>query len=240
MTKDMILAGVGGQGVLSIAYCLCNAAVKRGLKFKQSEVHGMAQRGGAVVSHLRISPDPIYSDLVAAGSADLLLSIEPLESLRYVHLLASSGSVVTSSSPVVNIPDYPNVNEVLDKVAEFSEHVIVDSKHLATVAGSGRAANMVMLGAGGWRVGFSMAELEVHVRALFANKTERVVKANCGALQLGRYAAKLYVQNRSSGKPYAEILEDIARIAPAELAEQAAADLAHDPQETDQAVAARR
>lgn len=226
MTKNMILAGVGGQGVLSIAYCLCNAAVKRGLKFKQSEVHGMAQRGGAVVSHLRVSPHPVYSDLVGVGSADLVLSVEPLESLRYIDLLAPAGALVTSSSPVVNIPDYPDVNKVLDTVTEIPQHVIVDSKHLATVAGSGRAANMVMLGAGGWQLGFTMAELEVHVRALFAGKTERIIEANCAALHLGRYAAKHYVENRSTGMTFGKILEEIARIAPAELLEQAEADLA--------------
>ena len=240
MTKNMILAGVGGQGVLSIAYCLCNAARKRGLNFKQAEVHGMAQRGGAVVSHLRISPQTIYSDLIAQGSADLVLSIEPLESLRYRHLLADSGALMTNSSPVKNIPDYPDLDQVLGQVAEVPEHIMVDANRLATVAGSGRAANMVMVGAAGWQLGFAVAELEEHVRALFAGKSDRVIRANCSALRLGRYAAKRYVQDRSAGKSYADALQTLPGIAPAELLPQAEADLAEDPSESEQSVAAGR
>ena len=226
MTKNLILAGVGGQGVLSIAYCLCNTARKRGLNFKQAEVHGMAQRGGGVVSHLRISPAPIHSDLIAQGTADLLLAIEPLEALRYVHLLAPDGVLISSSAPVKNIPDYPDLNGVLRRVGEFPEHILLDASALAVIAGSGRAANMVMVGAAGWQLGFRVDELEEHVHALFSGKSERVVQANCNALRVGRYAAKLYAHNRSAGKSSSEILATLAEIPATDLLTRADADLA--------------
>lgn len=237
MNKNMILAGVGGQGVLSIAYCLCNAAMKRGLRFKQSEVHGMAQRGGAVVSHLRIADREIYSDLIGEGAADLILAIEPLESLRYLHHLAPEGAVVTSSSPVVNISDYPDTEHVLAQVSRIDHHIIVDSKHLATVAGSGRAANMVMLGAAGWQLGFTLAEMEVHVRTLFAGKSDRVLKANHNALCLGRYAARQFVADRDAGKGFNHTIERLNKLAPAELLEVAESDLVDDPAEKGQVAA---
>ena len=107
MKKDIILCGVGGQGILSIATVIGEAATKAGLNLKQAEVHGMSQRGGDVQSHLRLSTQPIYSDLIAQGSADLIISMEPMESLRYLPYLAKDGKVVTGSKPFVNIPNYP-------------------------------------------------------------------------------------------------------------------------------------
>ena len=99
MKKDIILAGVGGQGILSIATVIGQAALAEGWYLKQAEVHGMSQRGGEVQSHLRISTEPIWSDLIPQGKADIILSLEPLEALRYVPWLAPEGCVVTSSVP---------------------------------------------------------------------------------------------------------------------------------------------
>ena len=221
MRVNVILAGVGGQGTLSIAYCLCNAALKRGLNFKQAEVHGMAQRGGAVVSHLRISPETIHSDLVPAGEADLLLSIEPLESLRYRHYLSPKGAVVASSSSVLNIGDYPDKEGLLARIAEHPDHVLLDTTYLAAAAGSGRAANMVALGAGGWKLGLAIAELECHIKTLFSDKSQRVVEANCRALKVGTLAARLYIEHRNSGMSCTEALANIGATPPAELVERA-------------------
>jgi len=147
MKQDIILAGVGGQGILSIAYVIDNAALKQGLSFKQAEVHGMAQRGGAVQSHLRLPNQAIFSDLIPKGAADIILSVEPLESIRYFDYLAPDGIVITSSSPFINIPNYPQLDEVLAKVQSVSRNIIVDSAKLAQEAGFARAQNMVMLGA---------------------------------------------------------------------------------------------
>ena len=128
MKYDIILAGVGGQGVLSVAAGIATGAMLQGLNVRQSEVHGMAQRGGAVMSHLRISDEEIPGDLVGLGNADMILSMEPLESLRYLGYLSKTGKLVTASEPVINIPDYPDKDRVLSKVEETGVAVIVDAK----------------------------------------------------------------------------------------------------------------
>jgi indolepyruvate ferredoxin oxidoreductase beta subunit len=190
MKQDIILAGVGGQGILSIAYVIDNAALKEGLSFKQAEVHGMAQRGGAVQSHLRLSNEVIYSDLIPKGAADMILSVEPLESIRYFDYLAPDGIVVTSSSPFVNIPNYPDLEKVLDKVKSIPRSIIVDSAKLAQEAGFARAQNMVMLGAASVHLILEVENLQEYIRELFKRHGDKVVDINLKAFDLGRNAAK--------------------------------------------------
>ncbi len=189
MKQDIILAGVGGQGILSIAFVIDNAALEEGLNFKQAEVHGMAQRGGAVQSHLRISSEVIYSDLIPKGEADMILSVEPLETLRYFDYLSPDGTVVSSSSPYINIPDYPNLETILDKIQEVERRVIVDSQRLAKEAGFSKAQNMVMLGAASSYLILKRESLERFIRVLFERRGERVVEINLKAFRLGREAA---------------------------------------------------
>jgi len=189
MKQDIILAGVGGQGILSIAFVIDNAALKEGLIFKQAEVHGMAQRGGAVQSHLRISSDPIYSDLVPKGGADMLLSVEPMETLRYFDYLAPDGVIVASSSPFVNIPNYPELDDVLAKIKTVERLVLVDSEELAKEAGFAKAQNMVMLGAASPHLILKEESLRDYIRTLFEQRGEKVVDINLNAFQLGRDAA---------------------------------------------------
>ena len=98
MEKNIILAGVGGQGILSIAFVIDHAALDAGFNFKQAEVHGMAQRGGAVQSNLRYGDGEIWSDIIPMGKADMVLSVEPLEAMRYWQYLRPGGWVVTSLS----------------------------------------------------------------------------------------------------------------------------------------------
>jgi indolepyruvate ferredoxin oxidoreductase beta subunit len=191
MKQDIILAGVGGQGILSIAYVIDNAALKQGLSFKQAEVHGMAQRGGAVQSHLRLSNDTIFSDLIPKGGADMILSVEPLESIRYFDYLAPDGIVVTSSSPFVNIPNYPELDEVLSKVQSVSKNIIVDSAKLAQEAGFARAQNMVILGAASAHLILQEENLKKFIRELFQARGDKVVDINLRAFDLGRDSASL-------------------------------------------------
>ena len=186
MKQDIILAGVGGQGSISIAYVIDHAALKEGLQFKQAEVHGMAQRGGAVQSHLRISDKSVFSDLIPKGRADLLLSVEPLETLRYVDFLSPDGVIVTSRSPHVNIPDYPDLEDVLQAVRKASKSVIVDSKALAEEAGSSRAQNMVMLGAASSYLHLKKESLLFNIRKLFLQQEKKMVDLNLTAFNLGR------------------------------------------------------
>jgi indolepyruvate ferredoxin oxidoreductase beta subunit len=189
MKKDIILAGVGGQGVLSIAAIIARAAVQRGLVVRQSEVHGMAQRGGAVLAHLRLSDRAIASDLVPRGGADLIISMEPLESLRYAAWLAPTGVLVTAADPFNNIPDYPPVESVKKTIATFPLYRIVEAAALAKEAGSARAVNMVMVGAASPFLPLEADILEATIDGQFAAAGPVIADANRRAFSLGRNAA---------------------------------------------------
>ncbi|MBK9291083.1 MAG: indolepyruvate oxidoreductase subunit beta [Bacteroidetes bacterium] len=186
MKKDIILAGVGGQGILSIAACIGLAALREGLQLKQAEVHGMSQRGGAVQSHLRISDQPIASDIIPEGRANIILSVEPMEALRYLPMLASDGWVVTSINPYINIPDYPQLDAILAEIWKCRHYVTVDADDMAKNAGSIKAANMVMLGAASPLLGLSPAALEQSVTELFTAKGQAIVDLNIRAFRAGR------------------------------------------------------
>lgn len=192
MEKNVILAGVGGQGILSIAYVIDNAALDAGYHFKQAEVHGMAQRGGAVQSNLRYADHPIHSDLIPKGKAHLILSVEPLEAMRYREYLAEDGWIVTSTTPYVNIPDYPDHEKLLGKLAGLERVVMVDSKRLASAAGNLRAQNMIMVGAAAPLLDFQDDQLVTHVRALFARKGEKIQDVNERAFHLGKAAGLFF------------------------------------------------
>jgi len=185
MTQNVILAGVGGQGLLSIAAVLGDAARREGLHLKQAEVHGMAQRGGGVQSHVRYGEDPIHSDLIREGTANVILSLEPMEALRYVRYLAPSGAVVSSSTPVRNISDYPDVATILDEIRALPEHRLIDAEGLAKKAGTVRCANMVILGAGAPFLGICADALAAGIEAVFAAKGRDVVETNLRGFRLG-------------------------------------------------------
>lgn len=186
MKNDIILSGVGGQGILSIAAAIGLAAVENDLYLKQAEVHGMSQRGGDVQSHLRLSDKPIASDLIPHGSADLILSVEPMESLRYLPWLSDTGWLVTNSVPFINIPDYPAVEEIIIEVKKIKNHIIIDADAVAREAGSSKAGNIVMLGAASPFIDIPYESLIRAVRTLFARKGEEIVNANLNALEAGR------------------------------------------------------
>jgi indolepyruvate ferredoxin oxidoreductase, beta subunit len=189
MRYDIILAGVGGQGVLSVSGIIAAAAMQEGLSVKQSEVHGMSQRGGAVLANLRMASGPVASDLVPLGTAALILSMEPLESLRYLHYLAPSGAVVTSTDPMRNIPDYPELADVLGAVRALPRAVLIDGDRVARTAGSARAANMVLIGAASRLLPLQPETLERCIASRFASKGPAVVDLNLNAFRAGREAA---------------------------------------------------
>ena len=190
MKRDIILAGVGGQGLLSIAAVLGDAALGLGLHLRQCEVHGMAQRGGVVQSHIRYSDAPLYSDLVREGTADLILSLEPMESLRYLPFLRPDGALVTNSAPVKNIPDYPDIDRILGEIRRLPRHRIVDAAIMAEQAGSLQCANLVLLGAATPFLGLVEDSLEAGIRSVFAGKDPRIVDTNLRGFRLGVEAAR--------------------------------------------------
>ena len=186
MKSDIILAGVGGQGILSIATVLGEAALADNLTIKQAETHGMSQRGGAVYSHMRISDRPISSDLIAGGSADLILSVEPMESLRYLPYLSKTGYLVTNISPFVNIPNYPDLKLILAEIRKLPHFIAIDADAIAREVGNSRASNMVMLGAASPFIDIEFSKIENGIRLIFGRKGENVVNLNLEALRRGR------------------------------------------------------
>jgi len=214
MDKNIILAGVGGQGILSIAYVIDNAALDAGFQFKQAEVHGMAQRGGAVQSHLRYADHAIYSDLIPKGAADMVLSVEPLEVMRYWHFLRPEGWVVSSMTPYVNIPDYPETDDLLDRLSTFPNCILVDGGQIAKAAGNLRAQNMVTVGAASSRLDFTEDQLLRHVETLFSRKGEKIVEVNQRAFRYGRAAGLFFRGLADAGIAIPKALKLCQSIAP--------------------------
>ncbi|MEZ5084459.1 MAG: indolepyruvate oxidoreductase subunit beta [Bacteroidales bacterium] len=192
MKQDIILAGVGGQGILSIAAAIGMAAVDKGLYLKQAEVHGMSQRGGDVHSNLRISDKEIASDLIPLGKGDLIISVEPMESLRYLPMLSQNGWLITNSVPFVNIPNYPNIDEILNEIRKFNNHIIIDANKIANDIGSRRSANIVILGAASPFLNLEFASLENAVAELFKTKGQDIIDVNINALHMGREFANKF------------------------------------------------
>lgn len=194
MKTDIILSGVGGQGILSIAAAIGEAALKEGLYMKQAEVHGMSQRGGDVQSNLRLSDRPIASDLIPLGHADLIISLEPMESLRYLPYLNKEGWLVTNSQPFINIPNYPDLEKVKAELDKLPHKVVLDVEAIAKEVGSMRAANIVMLGAATPFLGIEYEKIEDGVRSIFARKGEEIVAMNLKALKAGYELAQKHNQ----------------------------------------------
>jgi indolepyruvate ferredoxin oxidoreductase beta subunit len=192
MKSDIVLAGVGGQGILTIAAIIGQAAVSQGINVKQSEVHGMAQRGGSVLAHLRLSSEPVSSDLIELGTANIVLGMEPMEALRQLPYLAATGVLISNTTPIRNIGDYPELGSILGELEKFPRNVVIDADKLAKTAGSSRAANMVLLGAISNFLEFSPQLLTDSISKMFAGKGEAIVQANLKAFEAGsQCSAKL-------------------------------------------------
>jgi len=186
MKKDIILSGVGGQGILSIATVIGEAATAAGLFLKQAEVHGMSQRGGDVQSNLRLSTEMIHSDLIPMGSADLIISMEPMEALRYLPYMAADGRVVTSAKPFVNIPNYPSEEALMAELSSLPDVVMLDIEEAARACGNPKGANMVLLGMAAPAIGILDADaLRAAIGRVFARKGEAIVAANRKAFDIG-------------------------------------------------------
>jgi indolepyruvate ferredoxin oxidoreductase beta subunit len=190
MKIDIVIAGVGGQGIVSIATTIGFAAVDSGLFLKQSEVHGMSQRGGDVSSNLRLSDKEIFSDLIPNGTVDMIISVEPMESLRYLPMLSPKGWLITNIKPFINIPNYPAIEDLMKEVNKFPRHIAIDAEKIAEDLGSLKSANMVILGAASPFINMPFEKLEKAVKAIFGRKGDDVVEVNLKCLKAGREFAQ--------------------------------------------------
>jgi len=212
MNYDLVICGVGGQGVLSIAWVIDHAAVEAGFQLKQPEVHGMAQRGGAVSAFVRISDAPIASDLIPDAAASMVLSVEPMESLRYVKMLRPDGWIVTDVTPLKNVATYPDTAKLFDVLFSVPRLIAVDAGALAHKAGTVKAHNVVMLGAAASLLPVPAALIEKHLRALFADKGERIVAANIDAFRMGDAAGRFTAALVAGGAPQGVVARVVPRL----------------------------
>ena len=197
MNTDIILSGVGGQGILSIATIIGAAAINDNLYIKQAEVHGMSQRGGDVQSNLRISSTPIASDLIPLGKADLIISLEPMEAMRSLPYLKKDGWVITNTEPFVNIPDYPDLDTLMQRIEALPHHVALDVAAIASEASSPRAANIVLLGAAAPFLGIDIAKIEDGIHSVFARKGDDIVEMNIKAFRAGLKVAHTHINGNN-------------------------------------------
>lgn len=186
MKSDIILSGVGGQGIVTIAATVGTAALQNNMYLKQSEVHGMSQRGGAVQSHLRISETPIASDLIPQGAADVIISVEPMEGLRYLPFLSKKGWLVTNTKPFVNITDYPDMEVLMENIKAVGHYIALDADAMAKEIKASRSSNIIVLGAASPFLNISYEKLEEGIKAIFGRKGQEVVDINLKALRIGR------------------------------------------------------
>jgi len=194
MKSNIILSGVGGQGILTIAAVLDTAALSENLNVKQSEVHGMSQRGGAVLSHVRISDEEIYSDLIPKGSADMILSVEPMELLRHIPFLKNGGWLITDSKTFENILDYPKKDNLYKQIMSHPNHIIIKATDVAKELGNSKTANMVLLGAASSLIPLKEISFQNAIKTLFKSKSEKIINLNLEAFEAGKKLAQNYTE----------------------------------------------
>ncbi len=194
MKSNIILSGVGGQGILTLASIIDIAALHLNLFVKQSEIHGMSQRGGAVHCHVRISDKQIYSDLIPLGETDIILSAEPMELLRHIPSLKKNGWIITDSSTFENIINYPDKHELYKRIKKHVNHIIIDAKSCAKDMGNTKVCNMVLLGAASDHLPIPEEKFLQAINYYFRDKSEKVRLKNTEAFKLGQHKAKEFVE----------------------------------------------
>ncbi len=197
MKTDIILAGVGGQGILSIAAIIGTAALKLGLNMKQSEVHGMSQRGGAVMSNMRLSNNKIYSDTIPKGDADIVIAVEPMESLRYIDHLKKDAWIISNTTPFVNVTDYPNKDLVIEEINKRTNVITIDADKIAKEIGAKKSSNIVMLGASSNFLNINIDALKEAIAIIFAKKSSEIINKNIEAFDKAReYSERFMKENK--------------------------------------------
>ena len=186
MKYDIVLCGVGGQGGISVSVIIAKAAMAAGLQVKQSEVHGMSQRGGEVLAHLRISDKPISSSIIQLGFSDLIIAFEPLEAIRNIPWLSKNGMIVSSIKPVVNISNYPEIDQVLGELKKITNAILVDTDNMAKEVGNLRTSNIILVGAAAKYLPLKEDLIEKAITENFLKKGDTIIQSNIKAFNYGR------------------------------------------------------
>lgn len=194
MKSNIILSGVGGQGILTLASIIDIAALNQNLFVKQSEIHGMSQRGGSVQCHVRISDTQIYSDLIPEGEVDLILSAEPMELLRHIPSLKRNGWIITDSSTFENIVNYPDKHDLYKQIKKHVNHIIISAKSCAKDLGNSKVCNMILLGAASDHMAIPEEKFINAINIFFKDKSERIKNKNIEAFKVGRQKGKEFVE----------------------------------------------
>lgn len=184
--KSILLAGVGGQGILRASDIMCQAMMEAGFDVKKSEVHGMAQRGGCVTSHVRYGTR-VFSPLAEPGSIEIMLAFEKMEALRYLKFLSKDASIILNTEeinpPAVNMGDMPYPGDIVDFLKNNYPCVVsLNAVELALQAGNAKAANVVLLGAVSKLIGIEKSVWEKVIKEAFSKK---LIKLNLDAFQMG-------------------------------------------------------
>lgn len=184
---DIVIVGVGGQGVILISEIIGRAALKAGLPVRAAETHGMAQRGGSVINHTRLGC--IYGPMVPEGGADLLVALEPAEALRYGRYLSSGGVALVNTKPVLPTTvttghfRYPDIEEILAPLRGVGRVISMNATEIAERAGNSQTANIVMLGA---MSRFMPIEEALILDALRDSVPAKYIDVNLKAFEMGK------------------------------------------------------
>jgi indolepyruvate ferredoxin oxidoreductase beta subunit len=183
--RGVVVAGVGGQGVISVAQLILLSAWRSGFQALQSEIHGMSQRGGAVNSHVVFGRQPVSSPMVMDGSGSLLIAMEPLEALRHLSLLRPDAALVVSANPVRNIDDYPDEEKVRGELEKVTGVTAIDTAAHAARLRHRQAPGMILLGAASRHLPFGPETWNEVIAEYFDQKGGAVVDKNREAFALG-------------------------------------------------------
>ena len=182
----VIVAGVGGQGAITLAQLVLGAAWKSGFFVHQSEVHGMSQRGGSVNAHILFDKKEVSSPVVMEGAGNLLIGMEPLETLRYLSLLRKDAEVVSSVIPIKNMAEYPDVDKILSELKSVPGVTLVDTDKYSKELSNKKAGNIILLGIASKHMPISKKMWHEVIKERFEGKGEKIIDKNIEAFEFGR------------------------------------------------------
>lgn len=184
--SGVIVAGVGGQGAITVSQLILGAAWKSGYYTLQSEVHGMSQRGGSVNAQILFDKKEVTSPVIMEGRGDLLIGLEPLETLRYLNLLDEGAFVISSVSPIKNMMTYPEIGKIIAELKKIPGVLLIDTEKLSVELDNKNAGNMILLGVASKHLPFEDNTWYEVINERFEGKSEVLIKKNIEAFEYGK------------------------------------------------------